>query len=158
MIFTSSSVTSFQDYRLQEKSIQNTILAAGLCSVRILTFLPSIRDSQLSWSESRTHKQQKERKRGERKKAHFSNALGAGLGTTLSSQRQVECVVKLPTFSSCFCNGRSYWVHKKEVPDLADDFFSLKYHLHLLFMCFKQLGLEVSSYLTGWFKEVATSL
>ena len=40
MIFTSSSVTSFQDYRLQEKSIQNTILAAGLCSVRMLTFSP----------------------------------------------------------------------------------------------------------------------
>lgn len=30
MIFTSSSVTSFQDYRLEEKSIQNTSFTAGL--------------------------------------------------------------------------------------------------------------------------------
>lgn len=37
-------------------------------------------------------------------------------------------------------------------------FFRLKYHLHLLFICFKQLGFEVSSYLTDWLKEVATSL
>lgn len=38
MIFTSSSVTSFQNYRLQEKSIQNASLAADVCSVRMLTF------------------------------------------------------------------------------------------------------------------------
>ena len=38
MIFTSSSVTSFQNYRLQEKSIQNASLAVDVCSVRMLTF------------------------------------------------------------------------------------------------------------------------
>lgn len=38
MIFTSSSVTSFQNYRLREKSIQNASLAADVCSVRMLTF------------------------------------------------------------------------------------------------------------------------
>lgn len=69
MIFTSSSVTSFQDYRLQEKSIQNTSLAAGLCSVRMLTFLPRISHSQLSWRERRTYtfKRKKERKKIEKK-------------------------------------------------------------------------------------------
>lgn len=109
MIFTSSSVTSFQDYRLQEKSIQNTILAAGLCSVRMLTFFPSISDSQLSWSESRTHtikKRKKIKKKKTRKKEkqnHFSDTLGAGLVATFSLQAKVECVVKLPTFNSCFC-------------------------------------------------------
>ena len=38
MIFTSSSVTSFQNHRLREKSIQNASLAADVCSVRMLTF------------------------------------------------------------------------------------------------------------------------
>lgn len=54
MIFTSSSVTSFQDYRLQEKSIQNTSLASGLCSGRMLTSPPRISGSWLSWSGNRT--------------------------------------------------------------------------------------------------------
>lgn len=40
MIFTSSSVTSFQNHRLQEKSIQNASLAEDVCSVRMLTFPP----------------------------------------------------------------------------------------------------------------------
>ena len=111
MIFTSSYVTSFQDYRLQEKSIQNTILAAGLCSLRMLTFLPSISDSQLSWNESRTHTIKKEKRRREKKdkkpkqntKTHFGDVLGAGLVTTFSLQANLKCVVKLPTFNSCFC-------------------------------------------------------
>lgn len=38
MIFTSSSVTSFQNHRLREKSIQNASLAADICRVRMLTF------------------------------------------------------------------------------------------------------------------------
>lgn len=67
MIFTSSSVTCFQDYRLQEKSIQNTILAAGLSSVRLLTFLPNISDSQLSESESRTHTSKKTKREKKKK-------------------------------------------------------------------------------------------
>lgn len=105
MIFTSSSVTSFQDYRLQEKSIQNTILAAGWCSVRMLTFLPSISDSQLSWSESRTHtiKKRKRGKKEKEKQNHFSDSLGSGLVATFSLQAKVEYMVKLPTFNSCFC-------------------------------------------------------
>lgn len=42
MIFTSSSVTSFQNHRLREKSIQNASLAADVCSVRMLTFPPRV--------------------------------------------------------------------------------------------------------------------
>lgn len=73
MIFTSSYVTSFQDYRLQEKSIQNTILAAGLCSLRMLTFLPGISDSQLSQNESRTHTIKKKREREKDKEEEEKN-------------------------------------------------------------------------------------
>lgn len=69
-----------------------------------------------------------------------------------------EACGQAPNLYLLFLHDTSYRVHKKEVLDLTDDFFRLKYHLHLLFICFKQLGLEVSSYLTGWFKEVATSL
>lgn len=80
MIFTSSSVTSFQDYRLQEKSIQNTILAAGLSSVRLLTFLLNISDSQLSESESRTHTSKKTKREEKKKKNQTLQRRDSALG------------------------------------------------------------------------------
>ena len=109
MIFTSSSVTSFQDYRLQEKSIQNTILAAGLCSVRMLTFspvfltlsYPGVKAELIPFKTEKKIKKKKKRKK--EKQNHFSDTLGAGLVATFSLQAKVECVVKLPTFNFCFC-------------------------------------------------------
>lgn len=93
MIFTSSSVTSFQDYRLQEKSIQNTSLASGLCSGRMLTSPPRISGSWLSWSGNRTQTIRSKEKRKKRNKEEnpSSDVLGPGLEATFSLHTKVEC-------------------------------------------------------------------
>lgn len=91
--------------------------------------------------------------------SHFSDALGAGFGATFCLRGKVEpCTVRLATFTSCLCVKHLTRFTKRRLLTSQINFFRLGDHLHLLFMCFKQLGLEGSSYLTGWFKEVATSL
>lgn len=140
MIFTSSSVTSFQDYRLQEKSIQNTSLASGLCSIRMLTSPPRISGSWLSWSGNRTQTiRRKEKEKEKQRGKPFQWCAGSWIrnvqftcqsGVWSSSQTwTLVSVWHLTEFT------KSRFLSSKMI------FFQTKYHLHLLFICLKQMKL-----------------
>lgn len=110
MIFTSSSVTSFQNYRLREKSIQNASLAADVCSVRMLTF--PLRMSPHSPTEAKGRDLEQE------KKLPTNNWGGGGwiLWWMFINYLclQAECTIVLSktlTFSISLRFGASYKVH-----------------------------------------------
>lgn len=82
---------------LQEKSIQNTSLAAGLCSERMLTFLSCIfwLSSPLEWKQTLDHKEwraKKKKKKETQKIPTFSDVFGSWLVATfeLISQSAVH--------------------------------------------------------------------
>ena len=106
MIFTSSSVTSFQNHRLREKSIQNASLAADVCSVRMLTF-------PLRVSPPFPHRG---RRLGAGKEAAHQQLGGWILGWMFINYLclQAECTIVLSetlTFSISLRFGASYKVH-----------------------------------------------
>lgn len=135
MIFTSSSVTSFQDYRLQEKSIQNTSLASGLCSVRMLTSLPRISGSRLSWSGNRTQAIKMKEKEERNKEENLPEMCWVrDQKPLLAHKPKRRSVVKLPTFNTCFCMTHLTEFTKRGFLTLKMMFFSVSNTIFLYYL------------------------